>query len=84
MAAACTASHSGESHAIQSAILYPFNQYDGTYSFGGLVESHLNSLPSIHGGNWSCVPDLVLPDDMVDLKSVVSVKHCDSSGAVGY
>ena len=55
----------------------PFNQYGGAYSLR-ILQSHLISLPSLHGRDRSSFPGLVPPNYMVNLESVVSVKPGDS------
>ena len=58
--------------------------YGGAYSFGGLAESHLIPLPSLHGEEGSSVPGLVPSDDTVDSASVVGIKPGDSGMVIGY
>ena len=45
------------------------------YSFGGSAESHLIPPPSLHGREGSYLPGIVPPNDMLDSKSVVGIKH---------
>ena len=48
------------------------------------MESHLIPLLSLHDGEGSSFPGLVLSDDVVDSESVVGVKPGDSSVVIGY
>ena len=56
----------------------------GVYSLGGSIESHLIPPPSLHGGEGSSFPGLVLSDDVVNPDSVMAVKPGDSSVVIGY
>ena len=58
--------------------------FDGAYSLGGLAESHLIPLPSLHGREGSSFPSLVPSDDMVDSESAVDIKPGDSGVVIGY
>ena len=71
--AASTALSRGESHASQSAVLHPFQQYAGADNFGGLAESHLIPPPSLHGGEGSSFPCLVPSNHTIDSESVVGI-----------
>ena len=56
----------------------------GAYSFGGLVESHLIPLPSLHGVEGSPIQGLVPSNVIVNSKSVVGIKPGDSGVVIGY
>ena len=56
----------------------------GVYSLGGSIESHLIPPPSLHDGEGSSFPGLVLSDDVVDSDSVMGIKPGDSSVVIGY
>ena len=67
-----------------SAVLQPFQQNGGAYSLGGSADSHLNPLPSLHGGERSSFPVLVPANDTNDSESVVDLEPVDSSVVIGY
>ena len=71
-------------YATQSAVPQPSHLYGGTYSFGGLAESHPIPLPSLHSGEGSSFPALVPSDDMVNSESVMGIKPSDSGVVIGY
>ena len=73
----------GEPSATQSAFPQPSHQYDGAYSLGGLAESHLIPLPSLHDGQGSSFPGLVPSDDIVNSESVMGIKPGDSGVVTG-
>ena len=54
------------------------------YSYGGLAESHLIPLPSLHAGEGSSVPGLVPSDDTDDSESVMDINPGDSGVVIGY
>ena len=66
------------------AVPQPSHLYGGAYSLGGLAESHLIPLPSLHDGEGSSFPSLVPSDDMVNSESVMGIKTGDSSVVIGY
>ena len=66
----------------QTVVLQPFNQYDGTYSSGGLAESR-DPFPSLHAGEGSFLV-LVPYNGIVELKSVMDIKPGDSNLIIGY
>ena len=74
----------GEPYATQSALPQPSHLYGGAYSFGGLAESHLIPLSSLHGGQGFSFPGLVPSNDMVNSESVMGVKPADSGVVIGY
>ena len=74
----------GEPSATQSAVPQPSHLYCGAYSLGGLAESHLIPLPSLHDGEGSSFPGLVPLDDTVISESVMGVKPGDSGVVIGY
>ena len=61
----------GVSHATQTAVLQPFNQYGRAHSFGSSEESQLIPPSSPHGRKGSSFPGLVPSYDTLDSKSVV-------------
>ena len=61
-----------------------FQPFDGPYSLGGSVESHLIPLPSLHDRERSSFPRLVPSDDRVDSESVMGIKPGDSGVVIGY
>ena len=67
----------GKSYAAETAVPHPSMQYGGFYSFGGTAECLLTPPSSIHSGK-GFFPGLLPPDDTVNSKSVVRVKHGDS------
>ena len=69
----------GEPSATQSAVPLPSHLYGGAYSLGGMAESHLIPLPSLHDGEGSSFPSLVPSDDTVNSESVMGIKPDDSS-----
>ena len=84
VAAPSTPLNRGEPSATESAVLQPFQLYDGAYSFGGLAESPPIPPPSLHGGEGSSAPGLVPSDDMVNSESAVGIKSGDSGVVIGY
>ena len=84
MVAPSTTLSRGEPSAAQSAVPQLSHQCGGTYSFGGLAESHPIPLPSLHGGEGSSFPGLIPSDDMVNSESAMGIKPCDSSVVIGY
>ena len=74
----------GESYAAPSAVPQPSHLYGGTYSFGGLAESHLIPMPSLHGGEGSSFPGLVPSSDTVDSESAMFIKLGDSGEVIRY
>ena len=74
----------GEPYAIQSAVPQPAHLYGGAYRFGGLTESHLIPLPSLHGGEGSSFPGLLPSNDTVNSESAMGVKPGDSGVVIGY
>ena len=76
MAAPSTVSSRGEPYVTQSTVLHSFQQYGGTYSFGGLVQSHLIPSYHLHHGKGSSFPGLVPPSDTVSSKSKGGIKPC--------
>ena len=66
-----------EPHATQTDFLYPFHQYGGEYSFGGLAESLPIPVPSLHLVKGFSFPGYISPGDMVDPQLVVSIKPGD-------
>ena len=56
----------GKPSATQSAVPQPSHLFGGAYSLGGLAESHLIPLPSLHDGEGSSFPGLLPSDDTVD------------------
>ena len=84
VAAPSTRLSRGQPSATWSAVPQPFHLYSGAYSVGGLTESHLIPLPSLHDGEGSSFPGLVPSDDMGDSESVMGIKLGDSSVVNGY
>ena len=74
----------GEPSATQSAVPQLSHLYGGAYSLGGLAESHLIPLPSIHDGEGSSFPGLVPSDYTVNSESVMGNKPDDSDVVNGY
>ena len=70
-----------EPSATLSAVPQPIG---GVYGLGGLVESHLIPLPSLHDGKWSSFPGVVPSDDAVISDSVMGIKPGDSGVVIGY
>ena len=70
-----------EPSATHSAVPQPIG---GVYSLGGSIESHLIPPPSLHAGEGSSFPGLVLSDDVVNPDSVMAVKPGDSGVVIGY
>ena len=70
-----------EPSATHSAVPQPIG---GVYSLGGSTESHLIPPPSLHDGEGSSFPGLVLSDDVVNSDSVMGVKPDDSGVVIGY
>ena len=62
----------------------PFQQYDGTYSFRVVVESHLIHPFSLHDGEGSSFPGNGPPDDTFNSECVMGIKGCDSCVMIGY
>ena len=65
-------------------VLQPVHFYCGTYSFRGLVETHLVPLHSLQGGEGFSVPGLVPSNEKVNSESVVDIKTGDSGVVIGY
>ena len=74
----------GEPHATHSAVPQPFHPCGGAYSFGGLVEWHPFSLPSLHGREWPVFAGNDPPSEKGDSKSAVDIKHGNSDVVIGY
>ena len=74
----------GEPSATHSAVPQPSNMFGGAYSLGGSVECHLIPLPSLHGGEGSSFPGLVLSDDVGDSEYVMGIKPGVSGVVIGY
>ena len=74
----------GGAFCYQSAVPQPPHLYAGAYSLGGLAESHLIPLPSLHDGEGFSFPGLVPSDDMVNSESVMGIKPGDSGVVIGY
>ena len=74
----------GKPSATQSAVPQPSHLYGGAYSFGGLADSHLIPLPSLHSGEGSSFLGLVPSGDTVDSESVMGIKPGDSGVVIRY
>ena len=84
MVASATASYSVELNATHLAVSQPIHQYGGAYSFGGSAGIHPILLPSLHGGEGSSFPGILLSNDMVNSKSVVGIKLGNSGLVIMY
>ena len=64
--------------------LSPAIQSIGGHTTLGAWQRFLIHLLSLHGGEGSSFPGCVLPDRIVNTKSVVGIKPGDSGGVIGY
>ena len=79
-----TASSRREVHATHSAVPPPFYQYSSEYSSGGLSQSHLTPLPSLHAGEGYSFPAGASPNDIVNSESQAGMKLGDSCVVIRY
>ena len=84
VAVASTTLSRGSLLLLNLAVPQSSHLYGGAYSFGGLAESHLIPLPSLHGGEGSSFPGRIPSNYTVNSKSAMGIKPGDSGVVIEY